>query len=185
MVGRHGSVMLGRRWLVVRRMLRWRRRGIARGSRRRRRRRRDAGSGACMVVVRARRGPGRQRGIHPPFPSTRRRVRRGLTLVAVHPRTFQITFTILLRLTLGSFSATQRLARSDIGKRVVIVRRVIVVFVSHFTFTITFVLRVDGYAWPQRLAISDGEVGRATAGLSLANVLADSYFDALVSKRTG
>jgi hypothetical protein len=138
-----------------------------------------------MVVVRARRGPGRrQRGIHPPFPSTRRRVRRGLTLIAIHPRTFQITFTILLRLTLGSLAAIQRLARSDIGKRVVIVRRVIVVFVSHFTFTITFVLR-DGYARPQRLAISDGEVSRATAGLSLANVLADSYFDTLVSKRTG
>lgn len=62
-----------------------------------------------------------------------------------------------------------------------IVGRVIVVFVSNFTFTITFILR-DGYAWPQRLAISDGEVGRAAAGLSLANVLADSYFDALVSK---
>lgn len=62
-----------------------------------------------------------------------------------------------------------------------IVRSVIVVFVSHLTFTITFFLR-DGYAWPQRLAISDGEVGRATTGFSLANVLADSYFNALVSK---
>jgi hypothetical protein len=134
-----------------------------------------------MVVIRGRRGPGRYRGIHSPFPSTRRRVRRGLTLIAIHPRTFRITFTILRRLTLGSFSAIQRLTRSDIGKRVVIVGRVIVVFVSHFTFTITFILR-DGYAWSQRLAISDGEVSRATAGLSLANVLADSYFDALVSK---
>jgi hypothetical protein len=169
--------MLGRRWLVIRRMLRWRGQGIARG---RRRRRRDAGTGTCMVVVRARRGPGRQRGLHSPFPSTRRWVRRGLPLISIHPRTFQITLTILLRLTLGSFATIQRLARSDIGKRVVIVRSVIVVFVSHFTFTITFVLR-DGYAWPQRLAISDGEVSRATAGLSLANVLADSYFDALVS----
>jgi hypothetical protein len=137
-----------------------------------------------MVVVRARRSPGRQRGIYSPFPSTRRSVRRGLTLIAIHPWTFRISFTILLRLTLGSFSAIQRLACSDIGKRVVIVRRVIVVFVSHFTFTITFVLR-DGYAWPQRLAICDGEVSRATAGLPLANVLADSYFDALVSKRAG
>lgn len=134
-----------------------------------------------MVVVRGRRCPGRHRGIHSPFPSTRRWVRRGLTLIAVHPGTFQITFTILLRFTLGSFAAIQRLARSDIGKRVVIVRRVIVVFVSHFTFTITVVLR-DGYAWPQRLAIGDGEVSRAAAGLSLANVLADSYLDALVSK---
>lgn len=134
-----------------------------------------------MVVVRTRRSPGCQRGIDSPFPSTRRRVRRGLTLIAVHPRTFQITFTILLRLTLGSLAAIQRLARSDIGKRVVIVRSVIVVFVSHLTFTITFFLR-DGYAWPQRLAISDGEVGRATTGFSLANVLADSYFNALVSK---
>jgi hypothetical protein len=179
MVGGHGSVMLGRRWLVIRRVLRWRGQGIARG---RRRRRRDAGSGTCMVVVRGRRGPGRQRGIHSPFPRTRRRVRRGLTFITIYPRTFQITFTILLRLTLGSLAASQRLARSgDIGKRVVIIRSVIVVFVSHFTFTITFVLR-DGYAWPQRLAISDREVGRATAGLSLANVLADSYFDALVSK---
>lgn len=62
-----------------------------------------------------------------------------------------------------------------------IVGGVIVVFVPRFTFTITFVLP-DGYAWPQRLAISDGEVSRATAGLSLANVLADSYFDALISK---
>lgn len=62
-----------------------------------------------------------------------------------------------------------------------IVRSVVVVFVSHFTFTITFFLR-DGYAWPQRLAISDGEISRATAGLSLANVLADSDFNALVSK---
>jgi hypothetical protein len=134
-----------------------------------------------MVIVRGRRGPGRQRGIHSPFPSTRRRVRRGLTLIAVHPGTLQITFTILLRLTLGSFAAIQRLARSDIGKRVVIVRSVIMVFVSHFTFTITFVFR-DGYARSQRLAISDGEVSRAAAGLSLANVLADSYFDALISK---
>ena len=136
-----------------------------------------------MVVVRARRGPGRQRGIYSPFPSTRRRVRRGLSLISIHPRAFHITLTILLRLTLGSFAAIpiQRLARSDIGKRVVIIRRVIVVFVSHFTFAITFVLRDDGYARPQRLAISDGEVSRATAGLSLANVLADSYFDALVS----
>ena len=170
--------MLGRRWLFIRRVLWWRGRGIARGSGRRRR---GAGSGTCVVVVRARRGPGRQRSFHSPFPSTWRRVRRGLTLFAIHPRTLQITFTILLRLTLGSFSAIQRLARCDIGKRVVIVRRVSVVFLSHFTFTITFVVP-DGYAWPQRLAISDGEVCRATAGLSLANVLADAYFDALVSK---
>jgi hypothetical protein len=137
-----------------------------------------------MCVVRGRRSPGRQRSFHPPFPSTRRRVRRGLTLIAVHPRTFQITFTILLRLTLGSLAAIQRLAGSDIGKRVVIVRRVIVVFVSHLTFTITFILR-DGYARSQRLAVGDGEVTRATAGLPLANVLADSYFYALVSKRAG
>jgi len=64
----------------------------------------------------------------------------------------------------------------------VIVRRVtVVVILSHFTFTITFFVR-DGYARPQGLAICDGEVRRAAAGLSLANVLADSYFDALVSK---
>ena len=172
--------MLGRRWLFVRRMLRWRGQGIARG---RRRRRRDTGSGACMVVVRGRRGPGRQRGIYPPFPSTWRRVRRGLTLISIHPRTLQVTFTILLRLTLGSFATIQRLARVDIGERVVIVGRVIVVvFMSHFTFAITFVLR-DGHAWAQRLAISDGEAARATARLSLANVLANPYFDALVCKR--
>jgi hypothetical protein len=177
MGGGHGSVMLGWRWLVVRRVLRRRGEGIARGRRRRRR-----STGTCMVVVRGRRGPGGQRGIHSPFPSTRRWVRRGLTLISIHPRTLQITFTILLRLTLGSLAAAiQRLARSDIRKRVVIVRSVIVVFVSHLTFTITFVLQ-DGYAWPQGLAISDGEVSRATAGLSLANVLANSYFDALVSK---
>ncbi len=134
-----------------------------------------------MVFVRARRGPGRQRGIHSPFPSTRRRVRRGLTLVAIHPGTLQITFTILLRFSLGSFAPIQRLA-SDIRKRVVIVRCVTVVFVCHFTFTITFVLR-DGDAWPQRLAIGNREATRATAGLPLTNVLADSYLDALVSKR--
>ena len=140
-----------------------------------------------MVIVRGRRGPGRQRGrgVNPPFPSTWRRVRRGLTLIRIHPRTLQITFTILLRLTLGSFATSQRFARSDIGERVVIVGRVIMmIFMSHFTFTITFVLR-DGYAWAQRLAVSYGEAARATAGLSLANVLADPYFDALVSKRAG
>jgi hypothetical protein len=135
-----------------------------------------------MVFVRARRGPGRQRGIYSPFPSTRSRVRRGLTLVAaIHPRTLQITFTILLRFTLGSFAPIQRLA-SDTRKRIVIVRCVTVVFVCHFTFTITFVL-LDGDAWPQRLAIGNREATRASAGLPLANVLADSYLDALVSKR--
>jgi hypothetical protein len=133
-----------------------------------------------MVIVRAGRTPGRQCGIDSPFPSTRRRVRCGLTLIIIHPRTFQITLTILLGFTVGTFAAYQRLA-SDIGKRVVVVCGVTVVIVSHFTFTITFVF-LDGYAWPQGLAICDREICRATAGLSLANVLADPYFDALVSK---
>ncbi len=174
--------MLRRRRLLVRRVLWWRVERIARG---RRRRRRDAGRGTCVVLVRVGLAPGRQRGIDTPFPSTWRWVRRGLTLIAIYPRAFQITltFTILLRLTLRSFAAIQRLA-SDIGKRVVIVGRVIVVFVSPFTFTITLVL-LDGYARPQWLAIGDGEISHATAGFSLANVLADSDFDALVSKRAG
>ena len=62
-----------------------------------------------------------------------------------------------------------------------IVCRVTVVIVSHFTFTITFVV-LDGYAWRQGLAVCDREARRATAGLSLANVLANSNLDALVSK---
>ena len=57
----------------------------------------------------------------------------------------------------------------------------VMVILSHFTFTITFVFW-DGYAGPQGLAIRDREVRRAAAGLSLANVLADSNFNALVSK---
>jgi hypothetical protein len=137
------------------------------------------------MIVRARRAPGRQSRIDPPFPRTRlRRVRCGLTLIGVHPRTFQITFTILLGFTLGSFAAATRRLASNIGKRIVIVCCVTVVVVSHFTFTITFVIP-DGYAWPQGLAICDREVRRATAGLSLANVLANSYLDTLVSKGTG
>jgi hypothetical protein len=63
----------------------------------------------------------------------------------------------------------------------VIVRRVTVVLVPHFTFSITFLI-LDGYAWPQWLTIGDGEVGHARTGLPLANVLANSYLDALVSK---
>ena len=62
-----------------------------------------------------------------------------------------------------------------------IVGGITVVILSHFTFTITFVVR-DGYAWTQGLAVCDGEVCRAAAGLSLANVFADTYLDALVSK---
>lgn len=62
-----------------------------------------------------------------------------------------------------------------------IVGRVTVVIVSRFTFTITFVV-LDGYALRQGLAVWDREARRATAGLSLANVLANSNLDALVSK---
>jgi hypothetical protein len=99
-----------------------------------------------MVIVRAGRAPGSQSGIDSPL-RTRGRVGRGLTLIAIHPRTLQITVAILLGFTLGSFAAIQGLAR-DIGKRVVIVRRVtVVVIVPHFTFTITFFV-LDGYAWP-------------------------------------
>jgi hypothetical protein len=61
----------------------------------------------------------------------------------------------------------------------VIVGRVTVVIVSRFT--ITFVV-LDGYALRQGLAVWDREARRATAGLSLANVLANSNLDALVSK---
>ena len=62
-----------------------------------------------------------------------------------------------------------------------IVCGVTVVILSRFTFPITFII-IDGYAWAQGLAIRNREVREATAGLSLANVLADSNFDALVSK---
>jgi len=66
----------------------------------------------------------------------------------------------------------------------VIVCRVIVVIVSHFAVSITLLV-LDGNAWSERLSIWDREVRDTTAGLSLANVLADSNLDALVSKRTG
>lgn len=58
---------------------------------------------------------------------------------------------------------------------------VAVVIVSHFTFSITlFVL--DGDAWPQGLATCNREVGDTTTRFSLANVLANTYLDALVSQ---
>lgn len=133
-----------------------------------------------MVFVRARRAPGRQSGIDSrPF-STRRRVGRRLTLISFQPRTLQITITLLLGFTLGAFAAAVH-GFSIIGKRVVIVGGITVVILSHFTFTITFVVR-DRYAWSQGLAVCDREICRAAAGLSLANVLADAYLDALVSK---
>lgn len=58
------------------------------------------------------------------------------------------------------------------------------VIVSHFAVSITLLV-LDGNAWSERLSIWDREVRDTTAGLSLANVLADSNLDALVSKRTG
>jgi hypothetical protein len=87
---------------------------------------------------------------------------------------------ILLGFTLGSLAAIRRLA-SDIRKRVVIVCRVIVVIVSRFAVSITLLV-LDGNAWSEGLAIWNREVRDATAGFPLANVLADSNLDALVSK---
>jgi len=66
------------------------------------------------MVIRARGWcAGGQWGIDWPFPSTRSRVRRGLTLILIHPWTFRITLMILLGFTLGSLAAIPRLA-SDI-----------------------------------------------------------------------
>jgi hypothetical protein len=63
----------------------------------------------------------------------------------------------------------------------VIVCRVIVVIVSHFAVSITLLI-MDGNAWSERLAVWDREVRDTTAGFSLADVLADSNLDALVSE---
>lgn len=62
-----------------------------------------------------------------------------------------------------------------------IVCSVIVVIVSHFAVSVTLLV-LDGNAWSERLAIWDREARYTTAGLSLANVLANSNLDALVSK---
>jgi len=56
-----------------------------------------------------------------------------------------------------------------------------VVIVSHFAVSITLLI-MDGNAWSERLAIWDREVRDTTAGFSLADVLADSNLDALVSE---
>ena len=133
------------------------------------------------MIIRTRGGtPRRKRGIDSPFPSTRSRVRRGFTLLLIHPRTFRITFTILLGFTLGSLEAIRGLA-GDISERIVIVCRVIVIIVPRFTVSIALLV-LDGNTWAEGLAICDWEVHGATARLPLTNVLADSYLDALVSK---
>jgi hypothetical protein len=88
-------------------------------------------------------------------------------------------FKILLGFTLGSLAAIRRFGY--IGKRVVIVCRVIVIILSHFTIWIALLV-LDGNAWPKGLSIWDWEIRHATAGLSLADVLANSNLDTLVSK---
>jgi hypothetical protein len=90
---------------------------------------------------------------------------------------------VLLDFTLGSLAATRGLA-IGIRKRVVIVCRVVVIIVPHFAVSIALLFR-DGYTGAEGLAIWDREVRHATAGLSLANVLANSYLDTLISKGTG
>jgi len=89
---------------------------------------------------------------------------------------------VLLGFTLGSLAAIRGLA-IGIRKRVVIARRVVVI-VPYFAVTIALLFR-DGYTGAKGLAIWDREVRHTTAGLSLANVLANSYLDTLVSKGTG
>jgi hypothetical protein len=149
---------------------------IARG----RRRRRDTSSGSG-TFVRSGRTPGRQRGINSPLSSTWGLVGSGFNLVTVHPWTFHFTFAILVSFTLRSFATIIRGFAGDSGERVVIISRIIVVVLSHFTFSIAFLI-LDGDAWPQGLAIRNREIGDTTARFSLTNVLADTYLNALVSK---
>jgi hypothetical protein len=125
------------------------------------------------------RTPGRQRGIDPPLPITGRRIGCGVRLITIDPRTLRIPFTFLLYFTLRSLAAIAGGLASDIGERVVIVGGVIVIIVSHFTFTIALLIR-DGDTGSQRLAVRNRKV-RCTR-FSLSNVLADSYLDTLVSK---
>jgi hypothetical protein len=63
----------------------------------------------------------------------------------------------------------------------VIICRIAVVVLSHFTFSIALLI-LDGDAWPQRLAIRNREARDPSARFSLTNVLTDAYLDALVSK---
>jgi hypothetical protein len=63
----------------------------------------------------------------------------------------------------------------------VIVCRVIVIILPRFTVSVTLLV-LDGNTWAEGLAICDWKVRHATARLPLANVLADSYLDALVSE---
>src|SRR6266702_2221011 len=114
---------------------------------------------------------------------SRRGIGCGVSLITIDPRTLRITFTILLYFTLGSLAVVTRGLASDIGERVVIVGRVVVIIVSRFTFTIALLIR-DGYTWSQGLAVRNRKVRVRGTRFSLSNVLADSYLDALVSKRT-
>lgn len=133
------------------------------------------------MLIRVGRTPGRQRRIDAPLPSTRRRIGSRVSLIAIDPRTLRITITILLYFTLSSLAVIARRLAGDIGERIVIVGRVTVIIVSHFTFTIAALLIRDGYTGSQGLAVRRKVRGTR---FSLSNVLADSYLDALVSKRT-
>ena len=130
------------------------------------------------MIIRAGRSPGGQRRIDPPLPRTRRWVRCGISFVTVDPRTFWITFTLLLYLTLRSLARVVRGFSGDIGERVVIVGRIIVIFTPGLTFSIALLI-LDGNAGTQGLAVRNRKV-RATR-FSLSNVLTNSYLDTLVS----